>query len=609
MESGFLTASVVGTVTDTHWSQVLQGRGVGVLEVVAPDGVARSRGMHIMERIGSLVDTSVVSLQGLTDVVDDVVEEGVKTLLVLLPVGDAVYVVLRGRGRVYLKRGENLAVLLDGEGAVSGMVQPGDVLLLLSETVAQMLTTEDTGQVFDHLSVQGIGEKLTIALHKHPEPRGAALVFQVGEGGEHVEEETDEVVTVVASPRTGVSVVVAPFIEKFQNLARAFRERMAERRMGRRSFSLSRDRVGPKQIIVIVLILIFVGSVLLGLARARTGRTSSALTQTTTEAQRIFDEGMALLDLNPVKARERLAVARDMLGPITQTVSSKTKEGREVLALYKQITDNLTGAMQIARVEPTLFFDVGLLKKGAQVTHIALEKDRLAIIDGVGKTLYQLDIAAKNGKIIGGGEDYLGARLVAIHGDKVYTLADSGIHETRTTDNKTVVNVIGKNPQWGQIVEMVAFGGNLYLLDTQKGRIWKYVATANGFSELREYLNPDTLPDLSRGSGMAIDGSVWVGTGDGKIFRFTQGKENTFVSKGVDPALGTDLVVFTSDEANHVYVLDRSGKRVVVLDKDGAYAAQYQWQGDLTPSAFAVSETQKKILLVARGALYSIDLK
>ena len=108
---------------------------------------------------------------------------------------------------------------------------------------------------------------------------------------------------------------------------------------------------------------------------------------------------------------------------------------------------------------------------------------------------------------------------------------------------------------------------------------------------------------------MFIDGSVWVGTKTGKIFQFAQGKEKTFSAQGVEPVLGSNLFIYTSDEVKNLYVLDSQNKRVVVLTKDGVYMAQYQWQGTLSPSQLVVSEAQKQILLLAEGKIYSVELK
>ena len=100
-----------------------------------------------------------------------------------------------------------------------------------------------------------------------------------------------------------------------------------------------------------------------------------------------------------------------------------------------------------------------------------------------------------------------------------------------------------------------------------------------------------------------------MGTNLGKIFRFTQGRENTFSPQGVDPKFSGPVRVYTNDDLKRVYVLDSSQKRVVVLEKDGVYAAQYEWKTSLSPLDIAVSEEKRKILLLHDGKIFSIDLK
>jgi DNA-binding beta-propeller fold protein YncE len=100
-----------------------------------------------------------------------------------------------------------------------------------------------------------------------------------------------------------------------------------------------------------------------------------------------------------------------------------------------------------------------------------------------------------------------------------------------------------------------------------------------------------------------------MGTTNGKILRFTQGKENTFFPKGVDPAFGTRLLVYTSDDTKNIYVLDSQNNRVVVLDKEGTYIAQYRFDAASAPMGLSVFEAQKKLILLSDGKLFGIDLK
>ena len=232
------------------------------------------------------------------------------------------------------------------------------------------------------------------------------------------------------------------------------------------------------------------------------------------------------------------------------------------------------------------------------------------LLDTESPTVYQLDIFSKNGQIVAGGAAYTGSKLAAIHGETIYVLVSKGINAVRIRDKKTTPTVVEEADEWKTIAAMTAYGGNLYLLDTGASRIWKYVATESGFSKLSEYLNPDTFVDLSKATNMAIDGTVWIGTSDGKILRFIQGRQETFAPQGVEPQFSGSLLVYTNDETKNLYILDNSNNRVVTLDKDGVYLGQYVWQGDfLMPTQLIVSETLKKILLLAGGKLYSLDQK
>jgi hypothetical protein len=58
-----------------------------------------------------------------------------------------------------------------------------------------------------------------------------------------------------------------------------------------------------------------------------------------------------------------------------------------------------------------------------------------------------------------------------------------------------------------------------------------------------------------------------------------------------------------------VYILDNEHKRVVVYDKDGLYISQYIWDKTFVVTGLVVSESLGKLLLLADGKIYSIDLK
>lgn len=609
-------ASVVGKTSPTHWGQVLQlPTAYAVVEIVAPDGIARQRGITILSKLTSALSQSTLGLSAIVAIADELAAADVATLAILIPVGKVLYLVLRGAGGVFMRRGEKFSTLMSAPGDISGEVVQGDVVLLASQAFTQSLTPEEVAGVFDHLSPSEVAEKLTLLLHeKENGEGGAACIF---EAARLVSPEEQGITSAAAGEED--SLKEEGTSQKKRQLLRAFllglpffqaeHTRALARRVRGKALSVGRRVMREKRLAATaLLVVLFLVSVMVGVAKQRGNAAARATLATVTEAQHIYEEGLALMDLNAVKGRERLGAAASLLAPVLATRSERTPEGRAAHELGRQIEEALARAQHIVKTTPSVFYDVAVVKKGAVATAFATTDERMAILDAPGRTAYDLLISSKNGQIAGGGSEYEGASLVALHGERVFVHVPQGIHLVSLSDRKTVPTIVKKDDEWGTIAALTAYGGNLYLLDVGKGRIWKYTATESGFTERREYLNPDTLPDLSRAVSMAIDGSVWVTT-EGRIMRFTQGKEQTFNVQGLDVAFGQQIQVFTSDSATHLYVLDAANKRVVVLDKEGLYQAQYVWEGALTPTALAAHEARKQIFLLAGGTIYAIPME
>lgn len=607
-----LIGSVVGETTPNAWGQVLLSPDIyGVVEINDPDSVATAKGISTLTHIGQLAGGEITSLTKLEDAVKRVATRETTTVLLLKPVGEVMYLVLHGAGAVYLKRGDKIAPLLAGPGAVSGVVKEKDIILLVSKTFIEIFNSEELTAIFDHLNAVEAAEKLTLLLHEKNAGFGAAgLIFEVNQFKDEEEEELGTIKSEITqekplwkvfrkSKRFGVNIAR-------QTLPVSWRQKLAPwLRKIKNKISGENNFVG---IIALIFGILFIVSVVMGISKQISSKQDKAINQAITEAQRLFNEGTALIPLSPLKGRERLTQAKEALVNISSKVSPRTKTGLNYAALLQKINDNLTQALQVNKSEPQLFFDAGLLKKNASVSTLSIFDGNLAMYDSMNNALYVLSITSKQADVVAGGENFSGTKSIALYSDKLYAVTDNGINQVRLTDNKTVPNMIKKDSSWGKTTALSAFGGNLYLLDTNKSRIWKYVATESGFSDLREYLNPDTLPTLTDATNMSIDGSVWLGTTSGKIWRFTQGKENTFIIQGVDPALGKSLQAFASDSTKNLYILDNSNKRVVVLDKEGIYVSQYVWSGNFSAEQILVSENDKVILLLSGGKIFSISL-
>lgn len=600
-------ASVVGNASDTRWGQVFQTpQAYAVVEVQNSEGDARNTGIALLSKLTDALESPPASTQELSAIADALMDESVTSLLLLVPQKDTVYVASRGDGKVYLLRNTALALLTDGERVISGTIKPEDALIMASGAFCRTLSASEIVSAFDHLPAEAVAQNLTARLYEQgAKSGGAALILRA----EPVHIQPTEEPAVPPARKESVAAKIRAFGRahipsgwrlRIKTVWRTLRQRYATH---------------PKRLIALVVIVLFLISVALGVRKQYQSAAETKSSAVLAQATHAYEEGLALLDLNPVKGRERLSEAKDILAShVTDTPTSD--KDRAVNELYQNISKSLSQAMHISEVSPELYYDLSLLKSGAAASDMAIFENTLALLDTTTHTVFTLDAGSKKARIVGGGKAFTDAREVAIHGFSVYVLTTKGIHEITLEDQKTHENVIPLAPEWGAIEDMSAFAGNIYLLDTRYSRIWKYLSTdkqtssgATEFSPLYEYLNPDTLPDLSAATNMQIDGSVWIGTSVGVVKRFSAGKEVDYVVQGMDESFGATVRAYSHDDTDMVYILDQNRSRIVVFDKDGLYVSQYVWDASFAPSQFVVSETLGKILLLREGKIYAVNLR
>ena len=94
----------------------------------------------------------------------------------------------------------------------------------------------------------------------------------------------------------------------------------------------------------------------------------------------------------------------------------------------------------------------------------------------------------------------------------------------------------------------------------------------------------------------------------GRISKFSLGNPTSFSPQGVFPELSTPDAIYTNEELKYVYVLERAAKRIVVLEKDGKYKAQYTSDKIGEAQDLAVSEKEGKIVILTGSKLLAIKI-
>ena len=187
--------------------------------------------------------------------------------------------------------------------------------------------------------------------------------------------------------------------------------------------------------------------------------------------------------------------------------------------------------------------------------------------------------------------------------DRVFVLAGDGIYEIGTTKNKVI------DKAWEGDAFIKDFASNLYVLDKSGNAIYRYAGSGTTFGDKQNWLAVTSRADFSGALSWTIDGSMYVLYPNAKILKFSLGSAQNFSVKGVIPEIGTIDAIYADADNQYLYLLDRAGKRVVVIDKNGNYKAQYSDDQIGNAESLVVSEVDKKIILLTGDKLYSIDIK
>lgn len=659
--------AVVGMPTERAWAQTFSFDGLfGVMSLSGEDTVSLSVvGKDLLDTLGrEYIGLATKNLSSFNAMVESIVEKsaGLNFCLALaVRTGRVLYLVARGGGQALLCRGQKKAIILSSAfESASGLLEPGDTLIIFTKGFSELVSLETLKRSLDHLPLEAICDALAPFVSGTANSSlAASLIVRFEKAGDESlnfgnptplqSRMTTEIVPPFVSlgklVRYGRSILF-PFAERSNDFLfskiRFTCQRFLQKKFqpgGKGTLGLpdniyihrqdgARDKSRRTLLTVgLLLIVLFLASAVFGINKRSREEKLAGFTNLYNLSELGYNDGKALLDLNPARARTLLSDSKKTAEGARAMVLKDRKELAKVDGLLKDINGVMEGIAGVYRFsDAPVFFDLSVLKEKGRGNRLALNKltdarflspnnKRLAILDSTNNSVYSMGTGGKSAEIIAGGVDnFSNSKFISLHGDFAYVLSDKGVIEINVPLKSSKV-VVKRDDSWGEVVAMSEFGafkGNIYILDKKNSRILKYTSVEDGFLTTKDYLATDVKPNLSDGISMAIDGSVWVLSSNGKILRFTSGKPDFFSMAGLDVPFSSPAVLYTDEDSKNLYVLDRGNKRIVVFDKDkklGEYVSQYVWNGFGEVVDFTVDEENKKIFILLGSKIFTIDLR
>lgn len=336
-----------------------------------------------------------------------------------------------------------------------------------------------------------------------------------------------------------------------------------------------------------------------------------------TDARGLPDEAAARLRLG--NARDFLDQARAMR-PDDPQLAQLQADYSEVLGRVNRITP-LYGLMPLWQFRET----------GRKLTRILVGGDTLFVLDAgkgeiirfvlskLGDSVAQAapEVILRKGQPIGNAaaSDLVDADWSPAVGNQRSRLlafdTAGGLFSYDVTWGATRIPVAGRE-KLGLPQLIKSYGGNLYVVDTKAGQIWRFRPSEKGYENQPEaYFAATTRVDLSGVQSVEIDGNVWVLFADGRLLKFFGGEQRAFELKGLPDPLSAPTAVISQVDGDLLYIADSGNGRVLEFTKEGQFQRQFRpAQGNQLQGVrdLFLDESGDRLYILTADQIFKADL-
>lgn len=498
-------------------------------------------------------------------------------------VNNILYVYIIGNGRVDIKRDGKLGTILqakdkknDSLDQASGYLQDKDIIILQTKAFSDVVSEDYLSEVLDNSSISEAAENLAPLVHEKENALASSIMVEYKEtaheafyesGHEKIQEDSSlseekEEKTESAyfnkqesyekdtsyKPNLGIS-----FLKNFNIL---------------KNTGLSHTRKLILTIVVIIVI-VFASSIFFALQKQQNDKLKSEFNRIFPQAEKKYEEGKSLSDLNQGLARDSFLSAQKILEGGKDNFPKDSDYSKQITSLLAKINEELGSAPKATA------------SSAKEVS--ASESDYLSLQLKQNALYFTLD--EKN----------------------VYFITSKEISSTAKgeSSSKTLVE---NDSAWESVGGFATYNTNLYVLDKSQNQIIKFVNSGSEYTK-SNYFPASVEPDLEKAVAIAIDNNIYVLFSDGIVAKYFRGQSQDFSLKGLDKPLSSPSRIYANPDFDNIYILDNGNSRILVFDKGGEFKAQYQANVLKNAKDFEVLEKDKKIFVLSSGKIYQIDLK
>lgn len=596
MAKNIHVAKITASSTPTAWAQSYHAGNLTAVVTVSPKAEEDATSLHIVGKdLLNTFESEYFTIENKTlasvkDAVETTCKKSSETHDISFLVGSLVkntlYVVLAGKGSIYLIRDGKLGTLLEQQDGAdilssSGFLEHGDIVVLASDAFLQLVQKEKLFETLTQNPLEEAAELLSPTIHAATEGTAAALFFQyeddsphtthssatqpIQEGTEEKEDKHEEIPQHHPISPLHYEEVQKPHVET-QKEEPIFSEPLTPSRVVQRNRISHRRRV--LLTIIIILLVVLGGTVYFAMSHQREAKNTDLFNATFPQAEKKYDEAQGLMELNPSLAKNDLTNAKDQLSSLNNQLIANSAEQKKTQDLINKVADALenidkANSVNTTKVDATTSVFLSYANSNPDKSYISEDTTNIFAADDTNVTQ---------------------------------------VNKSTSSAKKIITNT----NIWKTVGGFEKYLDNFYLLDNKNGII-KFVPSGSSYTK-STYFATGVSPDLSNAIHMAIDGSVWILEKDGTVLKFTKGKQDNFALSGLNTPLASPTRIVTSVTMDNVYILDNGNGRIVQIDKTGKFVKDYTSTLLKKATQFVVDEKAKTLIFLSSGNFYQITL-
>ncbi|MBP6882993.1 hypothetical protein KBC14_01210 [Candidatus Woesebacteria bacterium] len=377
---------------------------------------------------------------------------------------------------------------------------------------------------------------------------------------------------------------------------------MARSQVGNFSKTI-KDRLSGRRPLVLLAVLVIGVLLSISIIRSYTNKTAQEDRQNLAKMSELIsqklEQAQDVFELNSGRSVALLSEAKQDLKNLESKLHSTHKNEIEVLSNKIEETEKNILQKNVKKAEE--FIDLGLEEKGATGTMMWRYDDKVVIVNPKG-AVYILSLEKKTLEARSS-PALVGSSLAGLDDSVVYTYRKGkGVIKMDPEAAKPIV-AIKLDKDWGNIADLQVFNKNIYLLDSYKGQIYKYIPTDDGFATRSSYFKSGAY--AQNATSFAIDQSIFVAQTK-QITKYTAGLQDGF--NPTYPNDGPTIArVITGSDVDDLYIWDRSHGSVVILSKGGDYKKTIE--SSALTKATSVEVFNGSAYALQGSKIFKIDLK